>query len=344
MKLKKAWKMNKAVFIDRDGTLNEDPGYVHKLEDLKLYDGVIEGLHLLKDFKLFIITNQSGIGRGYYKEEDMHKFNERLLKELSKNNIKIEKIYFCPHTPEEECECRKPTTKFIDQARQDYNLNLNESWVIGDHPYDVIMAKNAGCSSVYVLTGHGNRHLKELEDTPAYTAENLLGAAKYILMSPNVNKKIKKIWEIQKIVVELRDNSKKIVFCSGCFDILHKGHIKFLEEAKKQGDILIVALNSDSSVKQNKGEGRPLNSGENRAKVLASLDLVDYMVIFSEKNPIKLIELIKPEVFVNGEEYGENCIEAPTVKKYGGRIYIVKNYGGFSTTKLIEKILDSYRK
>jgi len=121
-----------------------------------------------------------------------------------------------------------------------------------------------------------------------------------------------------------KNKGKKIAFCNGAFDILHIGHIKFLEEAKKQADILVAGLNSDSSVKENKGAKRPFNSEENRATVLAALRVVDYVVIFPEKTPIKLIETIKPDIFVNGEEYGMDCIEAPTVKEYGGKIHLVK--------------------
>jgi len=156
-----------------------------------------------------------------------------------------------------------------------------------------------------------------------------------------LNKKIKTMQEIKVIVKEIKKQNKTIVTCNGCFDILHIGHLKFLEEAKEQGDVLIVAINSDSSVKENKGPKRPINTEEDRANMLAALELVDYAVIFPEKTPISLLETIKPDVHVNGEEYGEDCIEAPTVKKYGGRIHLIKDYGGFSSTKLIEKIRKS---
>jgi len=152
------------------------------------------------------------------------------------------------------------------------------------------------------------------------------------------NKKIKTIDEIKKIVEKLKKDGKKIVTCNGVFDILHIGHIKFLEEAKKQGNILIVGLNSDSSVKLNKEQSRPINTEENRANVLAAIEYVNYITIFSEKDPRRLLEVIKPNVHVNGEEYGKNCLEADTVKKHGGKIHLVKNFGGFSTTKLINKI------
>jgi len=152
------------------------------------------------------------------------------------------------------------------------------------------------------------------------------------------NNKIKTIEEIEHIVKGLKKDGKTIVTCNGAFDILHIGHIKFLKEAKEQGDILIVGLNSDSSVNLNKGNNRPINNEKNRAEILAALQYVDYIVIFQEKDPIKLLEIIKPDIHVNGEEYGENCIEADVVKKYGGKIYLIKKYGDFSTTNLIKKI------
>lgn len=174
--------MNKAIFIDRDGTLNEDPGYVHKIEDFKLLPGVVEALNLLKnDFKFVIISNQSGIGRGYYKEKDFHKFNNKLVEELKKQNIIIEKTYFCPHTPEENCSCRKPSITFIKQAEKEFNLNLKESFVIGDHPHDIELGKNANCKTIYLLTGHGKRHKKEIKDKPDFIADNLLEAARWII-------------------------------------------------------------------------------------------------------------------------------------------------------------------
>jgi len=150
--------------------------------------------------------------------------------------------------------------------------------------------------------------------------------------------KIKTRQEIEDIAKQLKQQGKKIVTCNGCFDILHAGHIAFLTEAKAQGDVLIVGINSDSSVKQNKGPERPINNENNRAIVLSALQIVDYITIFNEKTPIELLEAIKPDIHVNGEEYGEDCIEAPTIKKYGGKIHIIKLKQGLSTTNLIEKI------
>jgi len=326
---------NKAVILDRDGTLNVDEkGYTHKIEDFKLHEGVIEGLKQLKDYRLFIITNQSGIGRGYYKEQDMHNFNQHLLKELKKHGIKIEEIYFCPHLPEEKCDCRKPKTKFIKEAEKEYNINMKESWVIGDHPWDIQLGNNSGCKTVYLLSGHGAKHLKEArEDNPRYIAANFKQAADYILFN-NKNKIIERK-DLAALTNKLKKENKKIVTINGSFDILHKGHEKILKEAKKQGDILIIGLNSDSSVKQNKGQDRPINNELNRAKMLANFSYVDYITIFDEKTPIPLLEIIKPAIHVNGSEYGKECIEAETVKKHGGKIHIVNLMKGYSSTNII---------
>jgi D-glycero-D-manno-heptose 1,7-bisphosphate phosphatase len=174
--------MSKAIFLDRDGVLNYDPGYVHKIEDFKLLPGVIEGLKLLKGFKFIIITNQSGIGRGYYTEEHFHEFNDHLVAELSKNGIKIEQTYFCPHHPDHKCDCRKPSTKLLKQAAEEFDIDLDQSWVIGDHPHDVKMGKVAGCKAIYMLTGHGEKHRAELGDIePDFTAKNFLEAVNFIL-------------------------------------------------------------------------------------------------------------------------------------------------------------------
>jgi histidinol-phosphate phosphatase family protein len=172
--------LNMSIFLDRDGTLNKDPkGYVHKVEDFELYPGVIDALKLLKNYKLFIISNQSGIGRGYYTIEDYQKFNNHLLSVLRKDGIKIEETYFCPNRPETNCDCRKPNTKFIMQAKKKYDLDLSKSFVIGDHPSDTIMGHNAGCKSIYLLTGHGTKHKAELTKSD-YVANDLLDAAKWI--------------------------------------------------------------------------------------------------------------------------------------------------------------------
>src|SRR3989338_4003862 len=324
----------KAIFFDRDGTLNKDKGYFHKVEDFELYEDVILSLQKLKDFAFFIITNQSGVGRGHYSEQQMHAFNNHLVAELKKHRISVRKVYSCGHRPEEGCECRKPSAYFVEQARKEFGLSLDKSWVVGDHDVDILMAKAAGMQSVLVLTGHGVRHLEASRKAgPEYIAANLAQAAAFILFENG--KKLISRNDLAQVSHLERESGKTIVTLNGTFDILHQGHEKIIREAKKQGDILIVAVNSDSSVKGNKGPTRPLNGEVERARILAAFPEVDYVTIFSEKTPIELLEEIRPDVHVNGSEYGEECIEAPTVRKYGGRIHIVGLLPGVSTSKLI---------
>ncbi len=158
-----------------------------------------------------------------------------------------------------------------------------------------------------------------------------------------MNSKIKTINEIKKIAEKLKKEGKKIVTTNGSFDIIHIGHVKFLQEAKKQGDILIVGLNSDVSVKKYKSKDRPIIPQEYRAEMLAAFECVDYVVIMDEAEiAVPLVNAVKPNIHANGAEYGENCIEAEAVKKNGGKLYLIKNFQGFSTTNLIKKIIDVY--
>ena len=171
--------MKKAILIDRDGVLVEDVGYHYKIEDFKLIPNAIDGLKLLKDYKLIIVTNQSGIGRGYFTIKDFENFNNRLIEELKKHDIRIEKTYVCPHKPDDNCECRKPKTKLLKDAEKDFNIDLSKSFMIGDMKRDIEMGHNAGCKTILVLTGKG---MKEKENSEAdYVAKDLIDVAKWIL-------------------------------------------------------------------------------------------------------------------------------------------------------------------
>ena len=140
-------------------------------------------LKILKNYKLFIITNQSGIGRGIYKIQDFLKFNNYLISILKKHNIKIIKTYYCPHKPEDNCDCRKPKTKFLKEAEKELGINLKKSFVVGDRKSDFEMGKNAGCKTIHVLTGYGINAKNEVK--PNYIAKDLLDAAKWILKHGN---------------------------------------------------------------------------------------------------------------------------------------------------------------
>ena len=174
-----------AIILDRDGTLIEDPGYAFKIEDFHLISGVIEGLKILqKHFLLFIVTNQAGIGKGYYTEQEFHVFNNHLINMLEENQIWIERTFYCPHVKEDNCECKKPKLKFIREIEEGWNVDLNNSWVIGDHPSDVLFGINAGLKTVYLTSGHGKKHFHELDTEgikPTMIESNFLNTAKKII-------------------------------------------------------------------------------------------------------------------------------------------------------------------
>ncbi len=145
--------------------------------------------------------------------------------------------------------------------------------------------------------------------------------------------------KIRDLVKTLRDEGKKIVFTNGCFDILHRGHIEYLLEAKMLGDILIVGINSDASVKKIKGKNRPINNEKDRAFVLSMLKPVDYVVIFEEETPLNLITEIVPDTLVKGGDWDvDKIIGREIVEKNGGRCVSLKFLKGYSTSKIIEKI------
>jgi D-beta-D-heptose 7-phosphate kinase/D-beta-D-heptose 1-phosphate adenosyltransferase len=142
---------------------------------------------------------------------------------------------------------------------------------------------------------------------------------------------------------ELRKKGKKIAFTNGCFDILHVGHVRYLREAKKTADVLVLALNSDSSVRSIKGEKRPLMNENERAEMLAALEFVDFVTIFEELTPLELINCLKPDILIKGGDWPEEkVVGREEVKKWGGRVAIIPEIEGKSTTNIVEKIKKLY--
>jgi D-beta-D-heptose 7-phosphate kinase/D-beta-D-heptose 1-phosphate adenosyltransferase len=155
--------------------------------------------------------------------------------------------------------------------------------------------------------------------------------------------KIKNLDVLVSIIEAEKKRGKKVVFTNGCFDLLHVGHVRYLQKARKYGDLLVLGLNSDDSVKRLKGEKRPLIGQKERAHILAALDCIDYVVIFDEDTPIKLLEALKPSVLVKGGDYTpDTVVGKDLVESYGGKVELVEFVDGRSTTNIIEKILQNY--
>jgi rfaE bifunctional protein nucleotidyltransferase chain/domain len=145
--------------------------------------------------------------------------------------------------------------------------------------------------------------------------------------------------ELQQVVRAEKDANKTIVTTNGCFDILHVGHVRYLKKARQLGDVLIVAVNTDASVKRLKGEKRPLNSENDRAEILASLECVDFVTLFSEDTPVEFLKIVKPNFHAKGGDYDpKNLAETPIVESFGGQMRIIDLVPDRSTTGLIAKI------
>lgn len=146
-----------AIFLDRDGVINFDKEYLYKIEDFEFISGVMPTLKFFseKNYLLFIITNQSGIERNYYTHDDFNKLTNWMLDQFLKNGIKIMQVEYCPHLPNSNCSCRKPKTGMIDNILKNYNIDLNNSWLIGDKNSDIQCAKNANIkNTIQVKSGH----------------------------------------------------------------------------------------------------------------------------------------------------------------------------------------------
>lgn len=151
--------------------------------------------------------------------------------------------------------------------------------------------------------------------------------------------KIGKLHEIKSIVAKAKRERKTVVLTNGCFDLLHPGHLYLLREAKKQGDILVVALNSDSSVRKIKGPSRPILAGPDRAELLAALEVVDYVTCFDEPDPYEVIRELKPNVLVKGGDWPKDkIIGSDIVEGEGGRVSVIPYLKGHSTTEIIERM------
>jgi len=156
--------------------------------------------------------------------------------------------------------------------------------------------------------------------------------------------KIKQVEELVEILGELKKSGQKIVFTNGCFDVLHIGHVRYLEEAKAQGDVLVVGVNSDSSVQGLKGPKRPLVPEQERIELLEALEVTDYLVLFSEATPETLIGQLKPDIHVKGGDYHskDDLPETALVESYGGKVVLVGEVKGYSTTNLLKRIIERY--
>ncbi|MFA5839932.1 MAG: D-glycero-beta-D-manno-heptose-7-phosphate kinase [Candidatus Margulisiibacteriota bacterium] len=263
---------------------------------------------------------------------DVHKAGKKLLKQTLADYILITRgkdgmSLF----PKKTKELNIPTL-----AREVFDITGAGDTVIAT--LSLACAAGAGMISAVILANMAaSVVVGKIGTTPCYKIE----LEEALLGHEPIARKIKSLSEIAPIVKNLHLQGNKIVFTNGCFDILHLGHVRYLHEAKKHGDILIIGLNSDASVKALKGKDRPYVSEMERAEILASLECVDFVIIFSESRPDNLIKIIKPDFHIKGGDYKVTQLpERKLVESLGGKVLVIPPIEGRSTTNIVKKILE----
>ena len=171
----------KTIFLDRDGVINKEVNYLHKIEDFEFIDGVFETCQYLEslDYKIIVITNQSGISRGYYTENDFQIITNWMISKFKKNDINILDIFHCPHLPESNCNCRKPKPGMLLEAKCKHNIDMQNSWLIGDTEVDIIAANTADITNtILVKSGH---KINEADSNAKYILESIHQSSQVII-------------------------------------------------------------------------------------------------------------------------------------------------------------------
>jgi len=298
-----------------------------------------------------VLVDPKGSDYSKYKGAFLLTPNKKEASEASKINIKDSESLLSAITKlKSEFELNISLITMSEQGIAIYDNELHIKPTITKEVFDVTGAGDTVLSSLgFALACNANiDEAVEFSNLAAGVVVSKIGSAtatfneiiehESSLNKSTSDKHIKNISEIYKLTEELREKERKIVFTNGCFDILHIGHVKYLEAAKSLGDILILGLNSDRSVSALKGAGRPINSQFDRAYILAALESVDYVVIFDEDTPYELIKLIKPNILVKGSDYKDKKVVGEEIAE---ELILVEFIEGSSSTKIIEKIKKS---
>lgn len=179
----------KAVFLDRDGTIIEDRGHIGNPNEIRLFPETVPALRMLSNnYLLFIVTNQSGVAQNIITKKNVDDVNAKLLEILSECGISIEQVFVCPHGKDDGCVCRKPSPFFLRKAAKEHGIDISSSYMIGDHPSDIGTAISAGANAIYLLSGHGQKHMGELPENGFQILPEILSAAEWIVKKDEISK------------------------------------------------------------------------------------------------------------------------------------------------------------
>ncbi len=320
------------ILLDRDGTVIRDPGSpLMTVVEADVLPGVIDGLRMLKkaDYLLLLVSNQSGIARGQYTEQQFLDSQQQMFAVFREHGITFDDAEHCPHLPDSGCGCRKPDVGMWERLLKRHpGLRPEDGAMIGNRDGDVKFGKAVGCRSARIDSGQfpytfladdSVRHLGEF-------AEHLIQGVRPVMT----------VTEAAAFAQEARAAGKTVVTTNGTFDLFHPGHLFLFTEARKQGDVFIVGVNSDASVKRYKGPDRPIESQDVRAGRLAHH--ADAVFIFDDDDPRGWLRLIYPDIHVNAATYGKDCIEAEVLSDIEAELVLVPVRSELgSTTEIIQK-------
>jgi rfaE bifunctional protein nucleotidyltransferase chain/domain len=339
------------VFLDRDGTINAGHGCMDDPASWEFTPGAPEALHALKaaGFALAVVSNQPGVAEGRCSREDVLALHAHMQRLLAEAGVALDAIAFCPHSRDAGCDCRKPRTGLAREVQSALGpIDYGASWVVGDRPTDTAFGHAIGARTALLRSGFWSP--ESIDVFPDVIADSLAGFASGAISPwPAFDHTH---WRTGKILTPsaaaataglLRREGRRLVTTNGAFDLLHAGHLDQLEEAKHQGDILFVGLNSDASIAAAKGPGRPLLPLEARAALLAALACVDFVVpmagSYAEEPMLSLLRSVKPDVHVNGPDYGapSTWAEWPLLQRLGARAHLARKRNPLSTSALVRK-------
>jgi len=357
-------KFRAAAMLDRDGNLNEDVEYLADPERLVLLPNAARAVRMLNQegVAAVLTTNQSGIPRGLLTEETLALIHEKLNAMLAAEGAHLDGIYHAPALPDAGDPRRKPMPGMYHDAVRDLGLQGLPAYSIGDRSLDVEFGLNFGGKGIRVLTGtqvkadiqfdlahlyeERKRHRVFVEETIFDAVHRLL--ADLILDAAPENFYLrKKFGHLQKTANDVateRERGNRVVLVNGCFDLLHGGHVSYLEDARALGDRLVLAVNSSASIARLKGNGRPLMPEAERMVLLASLRHVDYLTVFHEDSADYVLETLKPDIHAKGTDYrDDNVPELQTSRRLGIETRIAGNPKENSSRDIIDVVMERAR-
>ncbi|MDX2175536.1 MAG: HAD-IIIA family hydrolase [Candidatus Sumerlaeia bacterium] len=347
-----------AAFLDRDGTIVRDTGYLRDPATVELLPGAAAAVRTLNSegVAAVLVSNQSGVARGLVTPEQMDAVQARVAELLAAEGARLDAAYFCTAHPDADDPRRKPGVGMHREALRDLPIRDLPACAFGDKVSDVQFGLKAGMRACFVATGETphEEFLKWHRKLDAQTFAGRVASAHSLregvdaflvglslLRVPGDGVLAKKLHAPDRLARAL-DNlrpSERIVFANGCFDLIHGGHVSYLEDAKARGTLLVVGVNSDASMRRLKGEGRPVMPEPYRLQLLAAMECVDALVPLTDDTAEYLLRTLRPQVHAKGSDYtAETVPEREVARGMGIEVLIAGSAKENSTKDIVRTV------